>query len=74
MNNYTAAYTVNETGYGVLSTNGRQVQYSHYSTAQGWMDSFVINVIASSKESKNEVQEIHNSKDGVKNNLIVAEE
>lgn len=47
LNNYTASYTVNETGYGVLTTNSSQVGYAHYSTVQGWMDSFVINVVAS---------------------------
>ncbi len=41
--NYTAVYTVNETGFGMLTVNtNNQIQYSHYSTLRGFIDSMVI--------------------------------
>ena len=43
LNDYTASYTVNETGFGILTSNkNEEVKYSHYSTKQGWMDSMTI--------------------------------
>ena len=43
LNDYTASYTLNETGFGILTTNANsQVVYTHYSTRQGVTDSMVI--------------------------------
>jgi hypothetical protein len=39
---YTAKYTVNETGFAVIESNEHHVAYSHYSTKQGFMDQFEI--------------------------------
>jgi hypothetical protein len=39
---YTARYTVNETGFAVIESNMHHVTYSHFSTKQGFMDSFDI--------------------------------
>lgn len=35
---FTAAYTVNETGFGILSVDSFEVVYSHYSTKRGLTD------------------------------------
>lgn len=35
---FTARYTVNETGFAVLESNNEYVSYSHFSTKQGFMD------------------------------------
>lgn len=39
---YTARYTVNETGFAVIKSTKNHVEYSHFSTKQGFMDSFQI--------------------------------
>jgi hypothetical protein len=39
---YTAKYTVNETGFGVIESTQHQVTYSHFSTKQGFMDAATI--------------------------------
>lgn len=42
--NYTASYTLNQTGFGILTINSNsQILYQHYSTEQGYVDSMVIN-------------------------------
>lgn len=38
---YTARYTVGETGFGVIKASKSQVSYSHFSTDQGFMDSIL---------------------------------
>lgn len=35
---FTAAYTVNETGFGVLTVDSSEVVYNHYSTKRGLTD------------------------------------
>lgn len=40
---FTARYTVNETGFAVLQSTNEYVSYSHFSTKQGFMDEFKIN-------------------------------
>lgn len=55
VNNYTASYTVNETGYGILSTNSNnEVSFSHFSTKQGWMDNFIIQKALRERVNKRE--------------------
>lgn len=39
---FTAAYTINETGFGVLQIDQAAVNYIHYSTARGVTDKLVI--------------------------------
>jgi hypothetical protein len=39
---YTARYTVNETGFAVLESTQHHVTYSHFSTKQGFMDEATI--------------------------------
>ena len=39
---FTARYTVNETGFAVLESANQYVSYSHFSTKQGFMDEFKI--------------------------------
>lgn len=39
---YTAKYTVNETGFAVIESTKESVSYSHFSTKQGFMDSIKI--------------------------------
>ena len=39
---YTAKYTVNETGFAVIESTKEYVSYSHFSTKQGFMDSIRI--------------------------------
>lgn len=38
---YTAKYTVGETGFGVIKASKSQVSYSHFSTDRGYMDSIL---------------------------------
>lgn len=41
--NFTVAYTLNETGFGVMTINYEQnIAYQHYSTKRGYVDSMVI--------------------------------
>lgn len=40
---FTARYTVNETGFAVFESTKEYVSYSHFSTKQGFMDEFKIN-------------------------------
>lgn len=49
---YTAAYTVNETGFGVIESTQQQVTYSHYSTKQGYMDEIVITIAQPAQKKK----------------------
>jgi hypothetical protein len=44
LNNYTASYTANQTGFGLVTSNvNNEVTYAHYSTtSQRFMDSMVI--------------------------------
>ena len=44
---YTARYTVNETGFAVLEATREYVTYSHFSTKQGFMDE--VKIIRSNK-------------------------
>lgn len=38
---YTAKYTVGETGFGVIKASKSQVSYSHFSTDRGYVDSIL---------------------------------
>jgi hypothetical protein len=35
---HTAKYTVNSTGFGIISSKQDYVSYSHFSTSEGFMD------------------------------------
>lgn len=40
---YTASYTVNETGFGILTINSNnEILFSQYSTKRGFVDSMII--------------------------------
>lgn len=41
---FTASYTVNETGFAVIESTPGFVSYEHYSTQQGFIDKFFINL------------------------------
>jgi hypothetical protein len=45
---FTASYTINETGFGVLEIDEKGVKYVHYSTARGETDRISIARSASS--------------------------
>lgn len=39
---FTASYTINETGFGIMSVDDKTVTYTHYSTSRGITDSISI--------------------------------
>jgi hypothetical protein len=39
---FTASYTVNQTGFGIMSVDKKTVTYTHYSTSRGITDSISI--------------------------------
>ena len=44
--NFTAAYTVNETGFGILTINSRdRIAFEQFSTKRGYVDSMVIDKV-----------------------------
>ena len=48
---YTAKYTVGETGFGVIKASKSQVSYSHFSTDRGYVDSILFTRSAKGEES-----------------------
>lgn len=59
LKNYTAKYTVNETGFGILTINSNnQIGYQHYARKRGFFDSIVIEKV----KHKNRTMYHHKSK------------
>ena len=50
---FTAAYTVNETGFGVMTLNDpAKLTYMHLSTKRGYVDSMVLEKVSLRKQVK----------------------